>query len=80
VDKNAKCAIILEQVLQAAVEAAREAAKESGEFAEGKRFAYYDLLSIAKDQAEIVDIDVSEIGMLDFDPDKELLKPGQQAA
>jgi hypothetical protein len=80
VDNNAKCAIILEQILQAAVEAAREAAKEGGDFAEGKQFAYYDLLSIAKEQAEIVDIDTSEIGMLDFDPDKELLGRKRQAA
>ncbi|MFO1429055.1 MAG: hypothetical protein U1F76_02770 [Candidatus Competibacteraceae bacterium] len=77
-DKNTKCTIILEQLLQAAVEAARTAATESGEFAEGKRFAYYDILSIAKEMAEIEEIETSEIGMLDFDPDKELLNaPGE---
>lgn len=72
-DDDAKRAIILEQVLQAAVDAARAALEESGEFAEGKRFAYYDILSIAKTEAEIQGIDSTAIGMLDFDPDKELL-------
>ncbi len=79
-DDNAKRAVILEQVLQAAIDAARGALEESGEFAEGKRFAYYDILSIAKTEAEIQGIDSADIGMLDFDPDDELLARPKAAA
>ncbi len=76
-DQERKMAIILEQVLQAAVENGREAARKSDAFSQGSTFAYYDLLTIALENAEVLELDPREIGMLDFDPDKELL-PGQR--
>jgi hypothetical protein len=76
-NKEQKMALVLEQVLQAAVENGREAARKGDAFNQGSAFAYYGLLSIALENAEVLELGPSEIGMLDFDPDQELL-PGQR--
>ncbi len=54
---------------------------ETGNFADGKRFAYYDMLSVAVEQAGLLGIPTAKIGMTDFDPDRELLTaPYKKAA
>lgn len=78
-NENDQCALVLEQLLQVAVKHGREAIREKDRFGQGKAFAYYDLLTVAIETAETLGLDISKHGLLDFDPDKELI-PRRQAA
>ena len=60
---NSKCRLNSSQFLD----------HENRDYLEGYLFALYDILSIAKDQAEIFDIPLNEINLHDLDPDKDLL-------
>lgn len=55
-ERNAYRALI-EEVMSKA-RAAAEEARGRDEFDRGQRMAYYDILSFARDQAEILDIDL----------------------
>lgn len=77
--KEQKMAVILEQVLQAAVENGRAAASKNDAFNQGLTAAYHDILSLALENAEVLELAPGEIGMLDFDPDRELLSPKKAA-
>ena len=57
----------------------RDAMKGSDSFDKGKASAYYDLLTVAIETAETLGLDISRHGLLDFDPDKELI-PRRHAA
>jgi predicted HAD superfamily Cof-like phosphohydrolase len=63
--------VVLEEVLLAARQAALKAKEKEGNdpFAAGKVAAYYDVLTVALEQAELMGIDPAEFGMADFDPD-----------
>jgi ribosome recycling factor len=41
--------------------------KANDEFAKGQLLAYYDVLTIFKEQAEVFDIDLKEIGLDTYD-------------
>lgn len=77
--KEQKMAVILEQVLQVAVENGRDAASKSDAFNQGLMAAYHDILSVALENAEVLGLSSHEIGMLDFDPDREFLLPKKAA-
>jgi hypothetical protein len=73
-----KCLALAEQVLQAAKEGALEAAAgKKGDYDSGMVMAYYDVLTVAIEQAEILDIPLKDIGLDGFDPDKLLVRAKQ---
>lgn len=73
--------VILEEVLLAAKEQALQAVKSKDDpFEEGRVFAYYDVLTVAIEHAQLLDVDLAELGLAGFDPNKELLGHKQQAA
>lgn len=78
-NENDQCALVLEQLLQVAVEQGREAMRGNDGYENGKAFAYYDLLTVAIETAQTLGLDLSKHGLLDFDPDKELV-PRKKAA
>lgn len=72
--------VVLQEVLAAAKEAALESAQKPDDpFESGHVMAYYDVLTVAIEQAEVMDIPLEELGLGGFDPD-ELLKPRKKAA
>ncbi len=62
---------------QAALDAKALAEKETDEpahqFARGRAFAYYEVLSLMHQQARAFDIDAKDLSLHDFDPDRDLL-------
>ncbi len=71
--------VILEEVLLAARQHGVEAAKGSKEFEQGLAMAYYDVLTVAIEQAQLLGVDLDEIGLAGFDPDKEILNTRREA-
>jgi hypothetical protein len=67
--KNDAALAVLEEVLLAARRAAEKAGDDSGPFASGLQAAYYDVLSVAFEQAELFDLNPADFGMQGFDPD-----------
>jgi hypothetical protein len=61
--------VVLEEVLLAARQAGEHAQAEAGEFARGRKVAYHDVLTVAFEQAGLLDLDPAEFGMDGFDPD-----------
>ena len=55
--------VVLEEVLLAAHQAALKAKESDDSFAAGKVTAYYDVLTVALEQAELMGIDPAEFGM-----------------
>jgi hypothetical protein len=78
VTKNDAALAVLEEILLAVRRASEKAQDESGPFASGLQAAYYDVLTVALEQAELFDLDPAEFGMKGFDPDA-LLKRRQAA-
>ncbi len=70
ITKRDAALVVLEEVLLAARQAAEQAQQEAGEFARGRKLAYYDLLTVAMEQADLFDLDPAEFGMGGFDPDE----------
>ena len=71
--------VVLEQVMQVARAGAVAAQDESGSFASGRKVAYYDVLTVALEQAALFELDPAEFGLGGFDPDT-LLAAGPAAA
>ena len=69
ITKRDAALVVLEEVLLAARQAAEQAQKEAGEFARGRKVAYYDLLTVAMEQAGLFNLDPAEFGMEGYDPD-----------
>ena len=67
--------VVLEEVLRAAINAAREARARtvSDPFEEGLMMACYDLITVAKEQAELMELEFIDRTIAGFDPD-ELLR------
>jgi len=65
--------VILEEVVNAAREHGAEAARGEREFDKGLAMAYYDILNVAKEHAELLGVDFAEIGLANIDLEKELL-------
>ncbi|CAI8883065.1 hypothetical protein [Methylocaldum szegediense] len=72
--------VILEEIVNAAKEHGAEAARGEREFDKGLAMAYYDVLNIAKEQAELLGVDPAEIGLADIDLEKQLLRPKRKEA
>ncbi len=72
---------VLEEVLLAARQAAIQAKeKEVGDrFQSGLKAAYYDILTVALEQAELLDLNPAEFGMEGFNPDSLLSAPSRAA-
>jgi hypothetical protein len=68
--------VILQAIVAAAREAALEAVGSGDPNAEAQVFAYYDILDVAKEQAELLEVPLADIGLADFDPD--VLLPGRR--
>lgn len=62
---------ILEEVLLAARRAAEKAHEREANdrFQSGLKAAYYDVLTVALEQAELLEVNPAEFGLADFDPD-----------
>jgi hypothetical protein len=58
-----KLAQILDEVLSIAMERGLAAAKSNGDFDQGEASAYHDVLEHAKQAAETVSYDLSELGL-----------------
>jgi hypothetical protein len=78
VTKNEAALAVLEEVLLAVRRASEKAQNESGPFANGLQAAYYDVLTVALEQADLFDLAPAEFGLGDFDPDS-LLGPRKAA-
>ncbi|CDH45901.1 MAG: hypothetical protein IPL59_06945 [Candidatus Competibacteraceae bacterium] len=72
---------VLEEVLLAARKAAIQAQKKELEdrFQSGLKAAYYDILTVALEQADLFELDPVEFGLADFDPDSLLGAPRKAA-
>ncbi len=69
--------VVLEELLSSAIESALEARGKMAagdKFQEGLLMAYYDIITWAKTQADIVGIEFADKNIAAFDPDKELLR------
>jgi hypothetical protein len=51
----------------------KQEAKTGGDFEKGRQIAYYEVLSLIQEQACVFDINLVEIGLNDFDADRDLL-------
>ena len=73
--------VVVEEVLTAAIDGARDARKnaDADPFEKGRLMAYYDIITVAKEQAAIMEVEFGDKSIAAFDPD-ELLKPAKQAA
>ena len=69
ITKRDAALVVLEEVLLAARQAAEQAQAEAGDFARGRKGAYYDVLTVALEQAELLQLDPAEFGMSEYDPD-----------
>jgi hypothetical protein len=80
--KRPSAQTVLEELLSAAIEAALKARKHADRdaFENGKLMAYYDIITTAKEQAEVMGIEFADKTIADFDPDKELLGARKQLA
>lgn len=74
--------VVLEELLTAAIEGALEAREKAGKdpFEKGQLMAYYDLITVAKEQAEIMELVFADKTIAAFDADKELLNYRKRAA
>jgi hypothetical protein len=68
-----KKAAVLEQILHNAVDGLREHRDSTDGFERGQAFAYSDTLDVAATEAEVLGLAVAELGMLDLNPDTEII-------
>lgn len=74
-EKNDSALVVLEEVLLAARRAAEQAqSDEPSQFNSGLKTAYYDVLTVALEQAEMMGLDPRDFGMEGYDPDVLLRK------
>ena len=66
-------ALLKREALDAKTQASQEIGKPGHQFALGRLTAYYEVLSLMKQQADAFGINASEISLHDFDVDRELL-------
>lgn len=71
-------ALLKQEALDAKTQASEEIGKPGHQFALGRLTAYYEVVSLMKQQADAFGIEASEISLQDFDPDRELLADGSQ--
>lgn len=54
---------------------ALEARGGDGEFARGRAFAYYEVLSLMAQQATAFGLELGDVGLDGLDPERDLLRP-----
>jgi len=67
--KNETALVVLEEVLLAARRSAEQAQHERGQFALGLKTAYYDVLTVALEQADLLGLTRADLGLKDYDPE-----------
>jgi len=67
--RNETALVVLEEVLLAARRSAEQAQREHGQFALGLKTAYYDVLTVALEQADLLGLARADLGLKDFNPD-----------
>lgn len=68
-----KKAAVLEQLLHNAVDGLRENRNSTDAFDRGQAFACSDMLDVAATEAEVLGLDLADLGALDLDPDTEII-------
>ncbi len=71
---------VLEEVLSAAIQAARTKVGSAEAFDQGLVMAYYDVLSVAKEQAELLGVQFGDQTVREFDPESLLAGRREHAA
>jgi hypothetical protein len=66
-------ALLKQEALDAKTQALQEVGKPGHPFALGRLTAYYEVLSLMKQQADAFGMKASEISLQDFDVDRDLL-------
>ncbi len=66
-------ALLKQEALDAKAQVSEEVGKPGHQFALGRLTAYYEVLSLMKQQANAFGIEATEISLHDFDTDRELL-------
>jgi hypothetical protein len=66
-------ALLKQEALDARTDASAEVDRPGHQFALGRLTAYYEVLSLMKQQADAFGIDATELSLQGFDPDRELL-------
>ena len=66
---------VLEEVLLSAIDSARElrSSAQPGSYDSGQIMGYYSIISFAKEQAAIMEVEFADKTIAAFDPDNELL-------
>jgi hypothetical protein len=74
--------VVLEELLTAAIDGALKAREKADRdpFEKGLLMAYYDLITVAKEQAKIIGLTFEDKTITAFDPDKELLRHKRKRA
>lgn len=66
-------------IKQRALEARRDGAAKGGSYADGRLIAYYEVVSLLRNQAETFGISLEELQLDDIDPDRDLLNAPDQS-
>lgn len=69
--------VVLEEVMRAAIASARRAAAQaaSGDrHAAGQVYAYHDVLSVLKEQADLAGVEFDDATVAGFDPDELIVR------
>jgi hypothetical protein len=74
--------VVLEEVLTAAIDSALQARRKAATdpFENGRLMAYYDVITVVQEQAELIGLKFADKNLTAFDPDKELLGAVKQPA
>jgi hypothetical protein len=62
---------LLREYAEKAVRAARR--PDATEFEQGRRMAYYEVVSLMQDQARTFDLPLADLALADLDPDRDIL-------
>lgn len=66
-------ALLKQEALEARTHASAEVSQPGHQFALGRLTAYYEVLSLMRQQADAFGINAAELSLDGFDPDRELL-------
>lgn len=62
-------------VAEMAIEAKRNLGKSSDQFSCGKLMAYYEVVSLMKQQADAFQLPIEDVGLAGIDPERDFLLP-----
>lgn len=61
-------------VAELAIGAKREWDQNSDQYSSGKLMAYYEVISLMKQQADVFELPIEDVGLAGIDPDRDLLQ------